>query len=79
MKIANLRLGFCKTCYAVFKVSVDEKTGSWSYERPPKNLTFTVRSPSLNTDLPYTEPLMPDNVRENLAQYVKATRKERVD
>jgi transcription elongation factor Elf1/uncharacterized membrane protein len=59
-------IGICKTCYALFKFNIDEKTDRWSFESLRENPTFYIHSPSLNTDLAYTEVLMPDSVRENL-------------
>jgi hypothetical protein len=58
--------GFCKTCFAPFKVNTNQKNDKWSFEPLRENPTFHVHSAQLNTDIVYTEPLMPDNVRQNL-------------
>jgi hypothetical protein len=65
------RNGMCKTCFTPFKVNVDETTDTMSFECLKENPTFHIHSPLLNTDLAFTENLMPDHLRQNLLNVAK--------
>ncbi len=65
------RNGMCKTCFTPFKVNVDETTDTVSFESLKENPTFHIHSPLLNTDLAFTENLMPYHLRQNLLNVAK--------
>jgi hypothetical protein len=74
-KLKRDGIGFCRTCGAVFRLNIDEKTGKWSFERLQDNLTVTLHSSLLNQDLTYVEQAMPENAMKALDAVIEQLKK----